>query len=77
MKKFVSRNKYLLIIFLVLEVCLLPTEILLFYSNREFIDLGLLLTAITIIICAIPMYNLNHKHQELKKALEKQAAENK
>jgi hypothetical protein len=71
MNNFLSRNKYLIFLFLVLELCLLPTEILLFYSNREFVDFGLLFTAIAIIIMSIPMYNLNYKHKEAKKAYEK------
>jgi hypothetical protein len=69
MKDFVARNKYILYIVLILELCLIPTQITLFYSNREFIDLGLLFTAIGIIICAIPIYNLNKKNKELKKEL--------
>ena len=77
MNNFFVRNKYMLFLLLVLEICFLPTEILIFYSNREFVDLGLLITAIAIIVMAIPMYNLNRKHQEVKKAylksLEKKA----
>ncbi|MFA6800891.1 MAG: hypothetical protein WCR19_02140 [Acholeplasmataceae bacterium] len=67
MKKFIARNKYMLYLFIILEVGLLPAEILFFYKNREFIDLGLLISAILIIALSIPMFNMNRKHKEARK----------
>lgn len=73
MKDFFTRNKNLLLMFLILELCLLPAEILLFYKNREFVDIGLLLTAIFLIAFVIPMYNLLLKHNESKKENKEEA----
>jgi len=40
---------------LLIVLCILPTVVLLFYQNREFIDIGLLLTSILFVAFILPI----------------------
>ncbi len=70
MKKFIKKHRVLLTILLYAEIAFLPTEILLFYRNREFVDIGMLLTSFLIIIFTVPVYNIVKKYSDEKKGLE-------
>lgn len=70
MKDFLKKNRTLITIIIMIEICLLPTEIFLFYKQREFIDLGLLLTSILFVIFTVPIYNLVRKYNKEKEIKE-------
>jgi hypothetical protein len=61
MKEFYKKNKYLVQIILLLTISLFPTIFTLFYKKRLFVDLGLLITSILLIILTIPIYTLIKK----------------
>ncbi len=68
MKNFLQKHGQLVKTIIFVEICLLPTEFTLFYENRNFIDLGLLITAVLFVIFVIPIYNAIGKYLEnLKK----------
>jgi len=67
MKKFFVTYKLLIEIAVITLICLLPTLILVFYKNREFVDIGLLSTAILFVIFVLPIYNRATKYSKSKK----------
>ena len=73
MKNFFQKYRLLIMIFVVVLICLLPTLILAFYKNREFIDIGLLATAILFVIFVLPIYNMGTEYAKIKKEREKAA----
>ncbi|MBM7453388.1 hypothetical protein JN09_000714 [Acholeplasma morum] len=50
-----DKQKHIYFIVLYLVICLLPTIFTLFYQGREFVDLGLLITTILIVIFVLPI----------------------
>ena len=70
MKNFFKKYKSLLLILLYIEISFLPTQILFFYRNREFLDIGMLLTSILVIAFTAPVYNVVKKYSNDKKGLE-------
>jgi hypothetical protein len=67
MKNFFETYRLLIEIAVIVTICLLPTLILVFYKNREFVDLGLLSTAILFVIFVLPIYNRGTKYAKSKK----------
>lgn len=62
-------KKYLqpILISIILLICIFPTIFLAFYKNREFVDIGLLSTAILLVIFVLPMYNMAINYSKAKK----------
>jgi uncharacterized membrane protein (DUF373 family) len=71
MKDFLKKHGQLILAIAFIEICLLPTEFTLFYDNRAFIDLGLLLTAVLFVIFIIPIYNAIGRYLEARKSWKK------
>jgi hypothetical protein len=67
MKKFFVTYRLLIEIAIITLICLLPTLILVLYKNREFVDIGLLSTAILFVIFVLPIYNRGTKYSKSKK----------
>ena len=75
MKQFLSKYRVAITIAIIIEVCLIPFQVLLFYQNREFVDLGMLISAILLIIVVVPIYNLVKRNTKMEKDIKK-AVEN-
>lgn len=73
MKNFFEKYRLLIMLFALVLLCLLPTLILAFYKNREFVDIGLLATAILFVIFVLPIYNMGTKYAKIKKERDKAA----
>ncbi len=52
---------------LLIVLCILPTVVLLFYQNRAFIDIGLLLTSILFVAFILPINKQRKKFLENRK----------
>lgn len=69
MKDFFKKYKVPIIIVIIIEICLIPFEVLLFYQNRDFVDLGMLISAILLIIVVVPIYNLIKRNTKMEKEI--------
>ena len=69
MKDFLKKYKVPIIIVIIIEICLIPFEVLLFYQNRDFVDLGMLISAILLIIVVVPIYNLIKRNTKMEKEI--------
>lgn len=52
---------------LLIVLCIFPTVVLLFYQNRAFIDIGLLLTSILFVAFILPINKQRKKFLENRK----------
>lgn len=69
MKNFFNKYKNIIIILIYVEIALLPTQILLFYKDREFVDIGMLISAVLLVIFTVPVYNLVKRQSDKNKGL--------
>ncbi len=67
MQEFIKKYKFLLIVIGLVLICLLPTLILFSILQREFVDIGLLFTAILFVILILPIRSALNKYKESRK----------
>ncbi|HHT38895.1 MAG: hypothetical protein RBS76_01930 [Acholeplasmatales bacterium] len=70
MKKFLEKHSTKVKVLLIIEACLIPFEVTLFYQRRNFVDLGILISAILLIAFTAPIYNIIKKQSDTKKGIE-------